>query len=67
MNHKNERVKVLKLEFTKAKDTKNTVRYEEVSEDGWTRIGTIYIQKAAIAQEKLEDKITVEIKPAKQD
>ncbi len=55
----------MKLEFTKAKDTKNTVRYEEVSEDGWTRIGTIYIQKAAVAQEKLEEKITVEITPAK--
>jgi hypothetical protein len=67
MNHKHERVEVLKLEFTKAKETKNTVRYEEVSEDGWTRVGTIYIQKAAIAQEKLGDKITVEITPTKQD
>jgi hypothetical protein len=65
MNHEHERVEALKLEFTKAKETKNTVRYEEVSEDGWTKVGTIYIQKAAIAQEKLGDIIVVEIKSAK--
>jgi hypothetical protein len=35
-----------------------------VEADGWTEIGTIYIRKAAIAQESLGDKITVEIKPA---
>jgi hypothetical protein len=59
-------VKVLKLEFVKDKDTKNTVRYQEVEADGWTKVGTIYIQKAAVAQEKLGEKITVEIKAVEQ-
>lgn len=56
----------MKLEFVKDKDTKNTVRYQEVEADGWTKVGTIYIQKAAVAQEKLGEKITVEIKAVEQ-
>lgn len=53
----------MQLEFVKERETKNTVRYQEVSEDGWVRVGALYIQKAAVAQEKLGDKIVVEIKP----
>lgn len=54
----------MRVKFVKDKDTKNTVRYAEVEEDGWAKIGTLYIQKAAVAQEKLGDNILVEIKSA---
>jgi hypothetical protein len=56
----------MQLEFVKERETKNTVRYGEVSQDGWVRVGALYIQKAAVAQEKLGDRIIVEIRP-KQD
>ncbi|MGB9886482.1 MAG: hypothetical protein ACPLRW_05720 [Moorellales bacterium] len=54
----------MKLEFVKERETKNTVRYQEVSQDGWQRVGTLYIQKAALSQAKLGDRIVVEIRPA---
>jgi hypothetical protein len=53
----------MQVKFAKDKDTKNTVRYTEIEENGWAKIGTLYIQKAAVAQEKLSDKIVVEIRP----
>lgn len=56
----------IKLLFEKEKETKNTIRYAEVSDDGVTKVGTIYIQKFAVSQEKLGNRIEVEIKPAKQ-
>ena len=52
----------MRLEFIKDKETKNTIRYQEVEKDGWARVGTLYIQKAAVTQEKLGDRIVVEIK-----
>jgi len=53
----------MKVRFVKDKDTKNTVRYTEIEENGWAKVGTLYIQKAAVAQENLGDKIVVEVKP----
>ena len=52
----------MRLEFVRDKETKNTIRYQEVEKDGWARVGTLYIQKAAVTQEKLGDRIVVEIR-----
>lgn len=39
-------MKPFTAKFTKEKETKNTVRYQEDSEDGQPpRIGTLYVQK----------------------
>ena len=39
-------VKKMKVKFQKEKETKNTVRYQEVVEDGKPPvIGTLYLQK----------------------
>lgn len=54
--------KSLILIFKKEKETKNTVKYTEVEQDGWVKVGSLYIQKAAVAQEKLGDTIVVEIR-----
>jgi hypothetical protein len=41
------------------------VRYqEEPDESGVVKVGTLYIQKYAVAQHKLKDKIIMEIRPA---
>jgi hypothetical protein len=50
--------------FVRERETKNTVRYQEDSKDGWQRIGTLYIQKAAVAQHGLKDRICVVVRPA---
>lgn len=56
---------VIKVVMAKDKETKNTVRYqEEPDESGVVKVGTLYIQKFAIAQHKLKDKIVVEVRPA---
>ena len=34
------------LEFVKEKETKNTIRYQEVKDDGEIVIGPLYIQKS---------------------
>ncbi len=47
--------------FTKEKETKNTVRFQEDAQDGQPpRIGSLYIQKWAISGAK-KVKVTVEI------
>lgn len=52
----------MRVTFIKEKETKNTIRYNElVAENDWPRIGTIYIQKAAVVQEGFGDKIIVEV------
>lgn len=55
------------ITFKKEKETKNTVKYAEIEQDGWAKVGSLYIQKAAVAQAKLGDTITVEIKGAEAD
>ena len=57
----------MRLVFVKEKETKNTIRYAELAQDGWARIGVLYIQKAAVAQEKLGDRIVVEVTPATEE
>ena len=54
----------LKAILNKAKETKNTVRYEEPETDQPLLIGTLYVHKWAV--ERLEDPetITVTITPA---
>ena len=54
----------LKATLNKAKETKNTVRYEEPETDQPLLIGTLYVHKWAV--ERLEDPetITVTITPA---
>ena len=39
---------MLKVKFEMEKETKNTVRFKEVEEDGYAKIGTIYIPKETI-------------------
>lgn len=51
------------LEFEKERDTKNTVRYQEVGDVH--SVGTLYIQKHAVKELGNPEKITVEIKAKK--
>ncbi len=39
------------VDFVKEKETKNTVRYQEVDSDGKDVIGMIYIQKWALGED----------------
>jgi hypothetical protein len=46
---KGKKMEMQELTFAKEKETKNTVRYQEVSSDGAaTVIGPLYIQKSAL-------------------
>jgi len=38
-------MKVATLEFKKEKETKRTIRFQEVSEEGPPIVGTLYVQK----------------------
>ena len=52
------------LEFIKEKETKNTIRYQEVKEDGKVVIGPLYIQKSFLPEkypENINIKITINI------
>jgi hypothetical protein len=51
----------LKVTFNRAKETKNTVRYEEPEGSEPPVIGTLYIQKWAAHRLKDPDTITVTI------
>lgn len=51
---------VVKVEFVRERDTKNTVRYLEVIEpNGVPKIGTLYVQKPTVEEFKLGDRIVV--------
>ena len=41
---------MLKVKFEMEKETKNTIRFKEVEEGGYTKVGTIYIPKITLAQ-----------------
>ena len=47
----------LKVTLRRAKETKNTVRYEEPESDQPLVIGTLYVQKSAV--HRLEDPETI--------
>ena len=51
-----------KLVFVKEKETKNTIRYQEVKEHGNIVIGPLYIQKSFLPDKIPENiKITINI------
>jgi len=45
---------MLKVKFEKEKETKNTIRFKEVEEDGYAKVGTIYIPKVTLAQNGID-------------
>lgn len=49
----------LKVVLHRAKETKNTVRYEEAESDQPPVIGTLYVQKWAL--HRLEDRETITV------
>ena len=54
----------LKISLRRAKETKNTVRYEETVGDEPPVIGTLYVQKWACHRLEDPETITVTIDPA---
>ena len=56
---------MLKVKFEMEKETKNTIRFKEVEEEGYAKIGTIYIPKVTLAQNGIDkDKgFTMTIEP----
>ena len=54
----------LKVTLHRAKETKNTVRYEEPETDQPLVIGTLYVQKWAIHRLEDPEAITVTITPS---
>jgi hypothetical protein len=57
-------VEPLKATLTKARETKNTVRYEEPETDQPLVIGTLYMHKWAAKRLEDPETITVTIAPA---
>lgn len=45
---------LLKVKFEMEKETKNTVRFAEVEEDGYAKVGTVYIPKSTLAQNDID-------------
>ncbi|SNS23425.1 hypothetical protein SAMN05446037_1006144 [Anaerovirgula multivorans] len=58
---------MLKVKFEMEKETKNTVRFAEVEEEGYAKVGTIYIPKSTLAQNGIDKEkgFTMEIKAVK--
>ena len=54
------------MTLRRAKETKNTVRYEEPESDEPTVIGTLYVQKWALHRLGYPEMITVTIERAEQ-
>ena len=54
----------LKVTLRRAKETKNTVRYEEPESDQPLVIGTLYVQKWAVHRLEDPETITVTITPS---
>ncbi len=54
----------VKVSLRRAKETKNTVRYEEPEGDEPLIVGTLYIQKWACRRIEEPETITVTIEPA---
>ena len=45
---------MLKVKFEMEKETKNTIRFKEVEEDSYAKVGTVYIPKATLAQNGID-------------
>ncbi len=60
------KVEKVVVKFIKEKETKNTIRFEEVQEHGYAKIGTIYVPKSTLAMAgiKPDDGFMMEIYPA---
>ena len=54
----------LSVTLNKAKETKNTIRYEEAEGSQPLVIGTLYLQKSAAERLQNPETITVSIAPA---
>ena len=54
----------LSVTLNKAKETKNTIRYEEPASDQPLVIGTLYLQKSAAERLESPERILVTIAPA---
>lgn len=52
------------LRFARERETKNTVRFEELVGDGERVIGTLYVTKAAVAQLGQPDHLDVAVTAA---
>lgn len=51
--------------FVRERETKNTIRYQKVVANGDVeRIGTLYVQKWALRDLGMPERLTVEIRPA---
>jgi hypothetical protein len=57
-------VEPLSVTLNKAKETKNTIRYEEPASDQPLVIGTLYLQKSAAERLESPERILVTIAPA---
>lgn len=51
----------VELEFTKERETKNTIRYAEEPSGGDVTVGTIYIRKEAFEDEVPPERLRVSI------
>ena len=52
----------MKIEFEREKETKNTVRFQEVPNKGEPpRVGTLYIQKWAVGSDVTKLTVTIEV------
>ena len=49
----------LALRFTRERETKNTIRYQELARDGEPVIGSLYVRKAELARLGDPDELTV--------
>jgi len=45
---------MLKVKFEMEKETKNTIRFKEVEEDGYAKVGTVYVPKVTLAQNGID-------------
>lgn len=55
----------IQVQFEQEKETKNTIRFNEVEGDGPPVIGTLYVQKYILRRLGNPDTLTVTIEPGK--
>lgn len=64
-NNNGESTKKFTVSFTRERETKNTVRFQEVTDDGPSVIGILYVQKFALKKMGDPDYLTVTIEANK--
>jgi len=55
-------VEELALRFERERETKNTVRYQELAQEGEQVVGTLYVRKAELARLGDPDALTVVVR-----